>query len=70
MRKERGNRQMTEGFLEVFKDRSMSEASVRRYEQWKSKDILAMALETMPKQVKRKNADNSTKKLTSKSKQI
>lgn len=52
---------MTEGFLEVFKDRSMSEASSRRYEQWKSKDFLAMALETMPEQAKKKSADNFAK---------
>ena len=68
---------MTEGFLEVFKDRSMSEASLRRYERWKSKDLLAMALETMPEQAKRKSADNFAKlrsefakKLTGESRQI
>ncbi len=68
---------MTEGFLEVLKDRSMFEKSSRRYEQWKNKDILAIVLETMPKQAKRKNIDNFAKlrtrfakKLTDKSKQI
>jgi hypothetical protein len=66
---------MTEGFLEVLKDRSMLEKSSRRYEQWKNKDILAIVLETMPKQAKRKNIDNFAelrtrfaKKLTDKSK--
>jgi hypothetical protein len=66
---------MTEGFLEVLKDRSMFEKSSRRYEQWKNKDILAIVLETMPKQAKRKNIDNFAKlrtrfakKLTDKSK--
>jgi hypothetical protein len=66
---------MTEGFLEVLKDRSMFEKSSRRYEQWKNKDILAIVLETMPKQAKRKNIDNFAKlrtrfakKLTNKSK--
>jgi len=68
---------MTEGFLEVLKDRSMFEKSSRRYEQWKNKDILAIVLETMPKQAKRKNIDNFAKlrtrfakKLTDKSKWI
>jgi hypothetical protein len=66
---------MTEGFLEVLKDRGMFEKSSRRYEQWKNKDILAIVLETMPKQAKRKNIDNFAKlriefakKLTDKSK--
>ena len=66
---------MTEGFLEVLKDRSMFEKSSRRYERWKNKDILAIVLETMPKQAKRKNIDNFAKlrtrfakKLTDKSK--
>jgi hypothetical protein len=39
----------------------MFERSLRRYEQWKSKDILALVLETMPKQAKRKNSDNFAK---------
>ena len=45
---------MGDGLIKVLKDRSMFERSLGRYEQWKSKDSLALALETMPKQAKKK----------------
>jgi len=71
MRKEgEANRQMSDDFIEVFKDRSMFERSLRRYEQWKNKDILALVLETMPKQAKRKNSDNFAKLRTESRKKL
>lgn len=53
--------QVIEGILEVLEDRRLCERSSTRYKQWKRKDILLIALETMPKQVTRENADNFAK---------
>jgi hypothetical protein len=50
--------QVIEGILEVLEDRRLCERGSTRYVQWKRKDILLIALETMPKQVKRENVDN------------
>jgi hypothetical protein len=40
------NRDLEQQVLEIF-----SRSFLRRYERWKRQDLLAVALETMPKQV-------------------
>ncbi len=40
-----------------------SKSFINRYERWKRKDLFAIAVQTMPKQVKTKNLINNLAKL-------